>query len=217
MPANAVHDFAQTVSRVLTEWWFPGQRHVSFDEATYDLRIDGKPRRDNGKGVRAITHAAFKVALLMFCRERGLPHPGFLMLDTPLLTYRDPLDSAAGPLSADEQAIKSTSLKDYFFAHLSSLGALGQIIVVETWNCPPASPKWRMSRRSRAIRQMAAPVCWRGGRVAPLPRRERNPCVRGALGRAFSGAAFPSVLLGPPNPAMCEGLRPGPLWVLCHE
>lgn len=136
VPANAVHDFAQTVSRVLTEWWFPGQRHVSFDEATYDLRIDGKPRRDNGKGVRAITHAAFKVALLMFCRERGLPHPGFLMLDTPLLTYRDPLHSAAGPLSADEQAIKSTSLKDYFFAHLSSLGALGQIIVVENVELP---------------------------------------------------------------------------------
>ena len=79
---------------------------------------------------------AFKVALLMFCRERGLPHPGFLMLDTPLLTYREPLHSAAGPLSADDQVIKSTFLKDYFFAHLSSLGALGQIIVVENVDLP---------------------------------------------------------------------------------
>jgi hypothetical protein len=135
VPANAAHDFAQTVSRVLTEWRFPGHHHVSFDETTYDLRIDGKPRRDNGKGVRAITHAAFKVAILMFCYERGLPHPGFLVLDTPLLTYRDPL-SPAGPLMADEQAIKSTSLKDYFFAHLSSLGALGQIVVVENVDLP---------------------------------------------------------------------------------
>src|SRR5208337_4745810 len=136
VPANAAHDFAQTVSRVLTQWRFPGQRHVSFDETTYDVRIDGKPRRDNGKGVRAITHAAFKVALLIFCRERGLPHPGFLVLDTPLLTYRDPLHSIAGPLSADEQAIKSTSLKDYFFSQLSSLGDLGQIIVVENVDLP---------------------------------------------------------------------------------
>jgi hypothetical protein len=136
VPATAVHDFAQTVSRVLTEWRFPGQRHVSFDETTYDLRIDGKPRRDNGKGVRAITHTAFKIALLIFCRERGLPHPGFLVLDTPLLTYRDPLHSTAGPLNADEQAIKNTSLKDHFFAHLSSLGALGQIIVVENVELP---------------------------------------------------------------------------------
>jgi hypothetical protein len=28
--------------------------------------------------VRAVTHAAFKVALVLYCHERGLPHPGFL-------------------------------------------------------------------------------------------------------------------------------------------
>jgi hypothetical protein len=42
----------------------------------------------------------------------------------------------AGPLSADEEAIKSTSLKDYFFDHLSSLSALGQIIVIENVDLP---------------------------------------------------------------------------------
>jgi hypothetical protein len=131
-----VHDFAQTVSKVLEEWQFPGNRHVSFDEGTYDLRIDGKNRRDNGKGVRAITHAAFKVALLMFCRERGLPHPGFLVLDTPLLTYRDPLRSKEGALSADEQAIRNTSLKEFFFQHLSTISRLGQFIVIENVDLP---------------------------------------------------------------------------------
>jgi hypothetical protein len=131
-----VHDFAQTVSKVLEEWQFPGKRHVSFDEGTYDLRIDGKNRRDNGKGVRAITHAAFKVALLMFCRERGLPHPGLLVLDTPMLTYRDPLRSREGPLGADEQAIRNTSLKTFFFEHLSKISSLGQFIVVENVDLP---------------------------------------------------------------------------------
>ncbi|MFI5011387.1 MAG: hypothetical protein ACHQAY_03475 [Hyphomicrobiales bacterium] len=131
-----VHDFAQTVSKVLEEWQFPGNRHVSFDEGTYDLRIDGKSRRDNGKGVRAITHAAFKVALVMFCRERGLPHPGFLVLDTPMLTYRDPLRSKEGPLDPDEQAIRNTSLKEFFFEHLSKLAGLGQFIVVENVDLP---------------------------------------------------------------------------------
>jgi hypothetical protein len=114
----------------------PGNWHVSFDEGTYDLRIDGKNRRDNGKGVRAITHAAFKVALLMFCRERGLAHPGFLVLDTPMLTYRDPLRSKEGALAADEQAIRNTSLKEFFFEHLSKIAGLGQFVVVENVDLP---------------------------------------------------------------------------------
>ncbi|MBR1121742.1 hypothetical protein JQ628_09490 [Bradyrhizobium lablabi] len=136
-PGTVMDDFAQTVSKVLTEWQFPGQRRVSFDEGAYDLRIDGKLRRDNGKGVRAVTHSAFKVALLMFCRERNLPHPGFIILDTPLLTYRDPLKNKKdGALSADEQALRNTSLKDFFFEHLAEVAKVGQIIVVENVDLP---------------------------------------------------------------------------------
>ena len=115
---TVAHDFAQTVSQVLRAWHFPGDLHVSFDDTVYDLRIDGKLRRDNGKGVRAITHAAFKVALLIFCHERRLPHPGFLVLDTPLLTYRDPMDRKAGELAEDERRLAQTSLKQHFFDHL---------------------------------------------------------------------------------------------------
>ncbi|TCD16381.1 hypothetical protein [Oricola cellulosilytica] len=133
--STVAHDFAQTVSDVLREWQFPGKRHVTFDEVTYDLRIDGKHRRDNGKGVRAVTHAAFKVALLIFCRERGLPHPGFLVLDTPLLTYRDPIRSKEGPLAADEQELRNTSLRDFFFEHLASL-SFAEFIIVENIDPP---------------------------------------------------------------------------------
>lgn len=135
VPSTVMHDFAQVVSNVLAEWQFPGSRHVAFDEGAYDLRIDGKNRRDNGKGVRAVTHAAFKVALLMFCRERKLPHPGFLVLDTPLLTYRDPIKTNS-PLGADEQALRNTSLKEHFFEHLSKVSAQGQIVVVENIDLP---------------------------------------------------------------------------------
>lgn len=136
-PGTVMYDFAQTVSKVLTEWQFPGQRNVSFDDGAYDLRIDGKLRRDNGKGVRAVTHSAFKVALLMFCRERDSPHPGFIILDTPLLTYRDPLKNIkAGALTADEQALQNTSLKEFFFEHLAEVAKLGQIIVVENVDLP---------------------------------------------------------------------------------
>ncbi|MER8993873.1 hypothetical protein [Mesorhizobium sp. M0145] len=136
LSTNVAYEFAQTVGSVLEEWQFPGKRDVSFDETTFDLIIDGKHRRDNGKGVRAITHAAFKVALLLFCRDRQLPHPGFVVLDTPLLTYRDPIASKAGPLSADEQALSNTSLKDFFFEHLSKNGDTCQFMVIENVDLP---------------------------------------------------------------------------------
>jgi uncharacterized coiled-coil DUF342 family protein len=136
VPTSISHDFAQVVSRVLEAWEFPGNRHVSFDDATHDLRIDGKNRRDNGKGVRAITHAAFKVALLLFCQERDLSHPGFVILDTPLLTYRDPIHSDAGELSQDEQELANTSLKDFFYEHLAEVGSSKQFIVVENVDVP---------------------------------------------------------------------------------
>jgi hypothetical protein len=123
------------VSDVLKAWKFPGECHVAFDESMYDLRIDGKNRKDNGKGVRAITHAAFKVALLIFCRERGLPHPGFLILDTPLLTYRDPL-SSDGPLERDEEELRKTALKQYFFEHLAATSTQGQFVIIENIDLP---------------------------------------------------------------------------------
>jgi ABC-type transporter Mla subunit MlaD len=132
--AKALSD---VVSAVLKEWGFPGKHEVVFDLNTYDLIIDGKERRNNGKGVRAITHAAFKVALLLYCREHGLPHPGFLVLDTPLLTYRDPMKKQGDTLTEDEEEIRKTDLKDRFFKHLGKIGGKAQFIVFENVD-PPA-------------------------------------------------------------------------------
>jgi len=137
LPADESHEFCKIVSEVLKRWEFPGDCDVSFDYDKYDLRIDGKLRIDNGKGVRAVTHAAFKVALLLFCRDRGLPHPGFVVLDTPLLTYRDPMkDTKLGDLTEDEKELSKTSLKERFFEHLASIHHLGQFIILENVDPP---------------------------------------------------------------------------------
>jgi hypothetical protein len=130
-------DFCRTYADVLTAWEFPGENHVSFDQKTFDFTIDGKRRINNGKGVRAVTHAAFDVALLLFCREKNLPHPGFIVLDTPLLTYRDPVKvTKYGPLGADEIALARTPLRQRFFEHLHSVRDAGQFIIFENVDLP---------------------------------------------------------------------------------
>jgi uncharacterized Zn finger protein (UPF0148 family) len=134
--SKTAKEFSDVVSDVLLSWGFPGQRKVFFDPGTYDLVIDGKERRHNGKGVRAITHAAFKVALLLYCRARNLPHPGFLVLDTPLLTYRDPMNKPGDSLMTDEQELRNTDLNERFFEHLGHIGADAQFIVFENIDPP---------------------------------------------------------------------------------
>ncbi|QTQ95605.1 hypothetical protein [Pseudomonas aeruginosa] len=130
--------FGETVKAVLTAWHFPDAEKVQFDGKTNDITVAGKRRAANGKGVRAILHAAFNVAVLVYCIENGLPHPGFLVLDTPLLTYREPMTSRHGELAADEAVLKATSLAEHFYKHLHSLKSDVQFIVIENSDPPTA-------------------------------------------------------------------------------
>lgn len=134
--STTVFNFGETVKAVLTAWHFPGADKVQFDSQTNDITVAGKRRTANGKGVRAILHAAFNVAVVVYCIENKLPHPGFLILDTPLLTYREPISSRHGELSEDEAALKVTSLAEHFYKHLASLKDDVQFIVIEN-STPP--------------------------------------------------------------------------------
>jgi hypothetical protein len=134
--STTLFEFGETVKAVLTAWKFPGAEKVQFDGSTNDITIGGKPRSANGKGVRAVLHAAFNVAVVVHCIDNKLPYSGFLVLDTPLLTYREPLTSKHGELSQDEQALKASSLAEHFYKHLASLKDQVQILVIENSDPP---------------------------------------------------------------------------------
>lgn len=136
--ATTVFDFGETVKDVLTAWHFPNADQVQFDAEANDITVRGKRRAANGKGVRAILHAAFNVAVVVYCIKNKRPHPGFLILDTPLLTYREPLTSRHGDLSDDEVALKATNLAEHFYKHLASLKEEVQVIVIENADPPTA-------------------------------------------------------------------------------
>ena len=89
-PAAVADAFARQVETVAKEWHFPEAERVFFDPKARDVIIAGKPRTARGKGLRAITHAAFTFGLLQFCKANETPHPSFVILDTPLRAYREP-------------------------------------------------------------------------------------------------------------------------------
>ncbi len=130
IPSTVADTFAQTVEAILTGWHFPEADRVFFDPKARDLVISGKSRSAFGKGLRAITHAAFTLGLLSFCGTRQTPHTGFIVLDSPLLAYREP--------DGKEDDLRGTDLKEQFYAYLQALPDARQVFVVENTDPPDA-------------------------------------------------------------------------------
>jgi len=130
LSTQVLHDFSKTVERILEAWDFPDTGSVYFDETAMDFVINGKLRGNRGKGLRAITHAAATLGLLEFCKERSLPHPGFVVLDSPLLAYYKP--------EGDGDSLQGTTLKQKFYKYLIEEHSDSQVIIVENEH-PPES------------------------------------------------------------------------------
>lgn len=137
IPTTVTHSFAKTVEGILTGWHFPEAGDVYFDSKTRDLVIAGKSRSAFGKGLRAITHAAFTLGLLAVCRARQTPHTGFVVLDSPLLAYREP--------DGTEDDLTGTDLQEQFYAYLEALPIDRQVIVVENTDPPESIMKREQS------------------------------------------------------------------------
>ena len=129
LSTSTVDRFSKLVLEILKQWGFPDVDRVHFDMKVRDLIINGKPRTSYGKGLRAITQSAFTVGLMEYCARFDTPHAGFVVLDSPLLSYREP-DSPADDLRA-------TDLNSRFYDYLASSHPERQFIIVENTDPPP--------------------------------------------------------------------------------
>jgi len=128
LPAGSLDEFSIEVQLILQSWHFPNADRVFFDQKARDLVINGKNRTSFGKGLRAITQSAFTIGLLEYCKAQGTPHPGFAMLDSPLLSYKEP-DGA-------DDDLRHTDLKVRFYDYLKKLSDDQQVIIVENTDPP---------------------------------------------------------------------------------
>jgi hypothetical protein len=154
-----LRELCGVVRRLLDAWKFPDRGPVSFDLTTLDLTIGGKARSSYGKGLRAITHAAFTVALRLYCHERAIPHPGPVILDSPLVTYRKRNVRKGEALPED--------IKIAFFEDLAVRAHDEQVIIFDN-EVPPDS----VADRVHNVFLDAADGPYRGGFIPPGPRPE---------------------------------------------
>ena len=74
-----------------------------------------------------MTFAAFSLGLLDYCTSRQLPHPGFVVIDSPLLVYREP---------DKEEKDFTPEVKQSFFDDLINNFTDSQIIILDHEELP---------------------------------------------------------------------------------
>ncbi|MGZ7444256.1 hypothetical protein [Paenibacillus sp. TH7-28] len=129
-------EFCDIIKMFLEKWSFiKNSENVQFNNKTTDVIVADKTKASYGKGARAIINSAFILAIMDYCTNRSLSHPGFVMLDSPLTTYkeRDKMQNVK-----NEEV--NTSVKESFFEQLAIYSNGFQIIIFDN-EIPPDSLK----------------------------------------------------------------------------
>lgn len=129
--AESLSALATQVEELLLAWRFPVLSEVRWDTRADDLVIDGKQRRAFGKGVRAITHTALTVGLMLHCLKHDTPHPGFAVLDSPLTPYK-------GTAEQIEDSELPAEVRPALLHSLATLDDEAQAIIIDNID-PPES------------------------------------------------------------------------------
>lgn len=84
---NEVVKLVSEINLILKRWGYPEYFPTTFSVEDRDIIIGGTPRAHFGKGYRAVAFSAFVIGL-MVTLSRCNRHPGFVVLDSPLTTYK---------------------------------------------------------------------------------------------------------------------------------
>lgn len=124
--SKETEEFSRVMEQILRSWHFPNLERVTFNEKEHDVIISGRSRTSHGKGIRAITHAAFNLALLKYCNTKPLPHPGNVVIDSPLVVYKEP----------DKDESLDPEVKDLFYREIAVAFSSSQVIIFENDDPP---------------------------------------------------------------------------------
>ena len=133
-PANEIiNDFCSIVRDLLESWRFITDENnsVIFNNKDNDVIVNSKEKATYGKGARAIINSAFIISIMNYCFSHGLSHPGFVILDSPLTTYKK-RDRQANLKNEEVE----NSVKTQFFYSLAEMSKDKQIIIFDN-EIPP--------------------------------------------------------------------------------
>jgi hypothetical protein len=115
---------ADLSSAFLKAWGFTDIENIALDAEQCDLLVNDRARLSYGAGRRALYLTALTIALMEHALEKGHPHLGTVVIDSPLKAYAD-------PNSDEPKDVPLGTVTDKFYAWLADWDGLGQIIVLE--------------------------------------------------------------------------------------
>ncbi|ODS22479.1 hypothetical protein AB835_13930 [Candidatus Endobugula sertula] len=116
------------ISEILKRWGFPNGEDAIFDVDARDVVVAGKPRSHFGKGYRAICFSAIIIGLMEYLFPIGR-HLGFVILDSPLTTYRKQ-DEGENP-NDNEEVFLTNNMIYAFYRDLCDYYSDKQVIVLD--------------------------------------------------------------------------------------
>ncbi|MGF7002568.1 hypothetical protein M2149_000957 [Lachnospiraceae bacterium PFB1-21] len=108
------------LKEALEESEYPFFNSVHIDKGSFDLVVNGKKKRAEGKGYRAYLNTIFAFVLMKYLSLDGKYAPGLLILDSPILSLKE---------NNEEDA--SEGMKASLFKYLVNNQRFGQMIIAE--------------------------------------------------------------------------------------
>lgn len=118
---RAVADAAQGFLKL---WGLTDIENIALDAEACDLVLNDRPRLSFGAGYRALYLSALVIALMEHALEKGHPHLGVVVIDSPLKAYAD-------PDSDETYDVPVATVTEKFYEWLADFSGHGQIIVLE--------------------------------------------------------------------------------------
>lgn len=68
---------------------YPDFRFAGLNRTTFDVTVNGKDKKSEGKGYRGFLNSIFAFVLMKYLDERGRHAPRMLILDSPILSLKE--------------------------------------------------------------------------------------------------------------------------------
>ncbi|WP_273320568.1 ATP-binding protein [Vallitalea guaymasensis] len=127
---SILSDFTSIINDILIGIRFYSEGKVEFSKNNLDLIVNNKKKDTFGKGSRAIINAAYLLGILKYTENNNLKHPNFILLDSPLTTYKKKDDDLE-----DSQDVLD-NVKANFYEYLNNNFKTNQVIILDNVEPP---------------------------------------------------------------------------------